>query len=113
MSSQPVLVFDVNETLLDLNSLIPHFERMFGDPRTMREWFAQVILYSGALSLTQDYVNFGDLGGSVLRMLAATRNIEVSARPSAVALPPSCMPCLGYYGRHGRRLGGGIYSPRG
>ena len=27
----PLLVFDVNETLLDLEALAPHFERMFGD----------------------------------------------------------------------------------
>ncbi len=44
----PLLVFDVNETLLDLDALAPHFERMFGDRGALREWFAQVILYSGA-----------------------------------------------------------------
>ena len=32
MDDKPsVLVFDVNETLIDIESLEPHFERMFGD----------------------------------------------------------------------------------
>ena len=31
MTGLPVIVFDVNETLLDLESLAPTFERIFGD----------------------------------------------------------------------------------
>ncbi len=37
----PLLVFDVNETLLDLEALAPHFARMFGERSSLREWFAQ------------------------------------------------------------------------
>ncbi|WP_425583445.1 hypothetical protein, partial [Streptosporangium oxazolinicum] len=33
-----VLVFDVNETLIDFESMNPLFERIFGDRRVMREW---------------------------------------------------------------------------
>ena len=64
MSTLPVLVFDVNETLLDLDALTPHFDRLFGRSRVMREWFAQLILYSQAITLTEEYVPFGDLGGA-------------------------------------------------
>jgi hypothetical protein len=36
MSDQPsILVFDVNETLIDIGSLEPHFERMFDDRRVV------------------------------------------------------------------------------
>src|SRR4029079_2725024 len=35
---KPVLVFDVNETLLDIDVLNPLFDRMFGTPGRMREW---------------------------------------------------------------------------
>jgi 2-haloacid dehalogenase len=73
----PLLVFDVNETLLDLEALTPHFERMFGDGRSLREWFAQLILYSEAITLSDNYVPFGELGGTVLRMLARTRGVQV------------------------------------
>jgi 2-haloacid dehalogenase len=73
----PLLVFDVNETLLDLEALAPHFERIFGEGRVLREWFAQVILYSEAITLCDNYVPFGELGGAVLRMLARTRGVQV------------------------------------
>src|SRR5947207_13091001 len=33
-----VLVFDVNETLLDLSALDPHFQRVFGDAAVRVEW---------------------------------------------------------------------------
>jgi hypothetical protein len=34
-----VCVFDVNETLLDIEFLSPLFQRLFGDPKVVREWF--------------------------------------------------------------------------
>jgi 2-haloacid dehalogenase len=74
----PLLVFDVNETLLDLEALKPHFERMFGEGRSLREWFAQVILYSEAITLSDSYVPFGELGGAVLRMLARARGVQIN-----------------------------------
>jgi 2-haloacid dehalogenase len=77
MSTLPVLVFDVNETLLDLDALTPHFDRLFCRSGVLREWFAQLILYSQAITLTGDYVPFGDLGGAVLRMIGATEGIHV------------------------------------
>ena len=38
-----VCMFDVNETLLDLSSLDPHFERAFGDASARQIWFLQVL----------------------------------------------------------------------
>ena len=57
-----ILVFDVNETLLDLRVLEPHFERVFGDKAMLREWFNQVIQFAEALTLAGDYRSFGDQG---------------------------------------------------
>jgi 2-haloacid dehalogenase len=37
-----IIVFDVNETLLDVKALEPHFVRLFGDGRALREWFSTV-----------------------------------------------------------------------
>ena len=45
MTELPFIVFDVNETLLDLESLAPTFERIFGERSALRSWFAQLILY--------------------------------------------------------------------
>jgi 2-haloacid dehalogenase len=77
MSSLPILVFDVNETLLDLEALSPLFHRIFGDERVMREWFAQVILYSQSLTLSGDYANFGEIGAAVLQMLGETKSLTI------------------------------------
>jgi 2-haloacid dehalogenase len=83
MSEQPIIVFDVNETLLDLDALHPTFDRIFGDPAALRLWFANLITYSEALTLAGVYVPFTDIGAAVLRMLAATRDLAVSDADAA------------------------------
>jgi 2-haloacid dehalogenase len=83
MSERPVIVFDVNETLLDLDSMNPIFERIFGDPAAMRLWFAGLILYSEALTIAGVYVPFTGIGAAVLQMLAATRGLTISDADAA------------------------------
>jgi 2-haloacid dehalogenase len=80
---RPIIVFDVNETLMNLDALSPTFDRIFGDPAVMRLWFANLITYSEALTLAGVYVPFTDIGGAVLRMLAATRDITISEADGA------------------------------
>jgi 2-haloacid dehalogenase len=77
-ASKPLLVFDVNETLLDLDTMNPIFERIFGEKTAMRLWFANLILYSEALTLADNYVPFTDIGAAVMQMLAATRGITIA-----------------------------------
>ena len=83
LPGRPVIVFDVNETLLDLDALRPIFDRIFDDPAAMRLWFANLITYSEALTLAGVYVPFTGIGGAVLRMLAATRGITISDADAA------------------------------
>ena len=83
MTELQFIVFDVNETLLDLESLVPTFERIFGERSALRSWFAQLILYSEALTLAGTYVPFTDIGGAVLKMVATTRGISISAADRA------------------------------
>ena len=83
MSERPTIVFDVNETLLDLDSLNPVFARIFNDPAAMRLWFADLILYSEALTIAGVYVPFTDIGAAVQQMLADTRGIKVSDADTA------------------------------
>jgi 2-haloacid dehalogenase len=78
MTKLPLIVFDVNETLLDLETMNPTFERIFGDQAAMRLWFANLILYSCALTLAKSYVPFTDIGGAVMKMLADTRGIAIT-----------------------------------
>jgi 2-haloacid dehalogenase len=81
--ARPIIVFDVNETLLDLDSIRPTFDRIFNDPAAMRLWFAGLITYSEALTLAGAYVPFTDIGAAVLRMFAATRNIKITDADAA------------------------------
>jgi 2-haloacid dehalogenase len=77
MARFPLIVFDVNETLLDLETMAPTFERIFHDKSAMRLWFANLILYSAALTVAGQYVPFTEIGGAVMKMLADTRGIKL------------------------------------
>jgi 2-haloacid dehalogenase len=79
MHSRPsVLLFDVNETLIDIESLEPHFVRIFGDARVLREWFGQLVMYSMAVTLSDSYVDFFTLGEAVLRMTADIHCVRIA-----------------------------------
>jgi len=78
MAALPLIVFDVNETLLDLGTMEPTFQRIFGDKSAMRLWFANLILYSAALTVAGVYVPFTDIGSAVMKMLADTRGIKIT-----------------------------------
>ena len=77
MAALPLIVFDVNETLLDLTTMEPTFERIFRDKTSMRFWFANLIMYSAALTVAGCYVPFTDIGSAVMKMLADTRGIRI------------------------------------
>ncbi len=91
----PVIVFDVNETLLDLGVLDELFERHLGNAGLRPLWFTQVI--NTAITATMigaPYQHFGEVGAAALRMIAARNNVtltdeaftEIPAR--MLSLPP-------------------------
>ncbi|AEV75773.1 2-haloalkanoic acid dehalogenase, type II [Mycolicibacterium rhodesiae NBB3] len=73
-----VLIFDVNETLIDIESLRPHLERILGDGDVLREWFNQLVMYSMTTTMSGAYVDFFTLGQAVLRMVGDTRQVQVT-----------------------------------
>jgi 2-haloacid dehalogenase len=77
MTRLPLIVFDVNETVVDLRTVEPVFERIFGDKSAMRLWFANLAMYSMALTLAGSYVPFTDIGSAVMKMLADTQGIKI------------------------------------
>ena len=89
-----MLVFDVTESLLDLQALRPLFQRIFGDAAMVDEWFSETILYSESATLTDTFTPFGQLGAGVLRMLGRIHNVTISnadvaeLRKGLVSLPP-------------------------
>src|SRR5262245_7755038 len=72
-----ICVFDVNETLLDIEFLAPLFQRLFGDRKVLREWFGQLILYSEAITLAGPYTTFFTLGQGVLKMMGSIHNVSI------------------------------------
>ena len=80
MAARPLIVFDVNETLLDLETMEPTFQRIFGEKSAMRLWFANFIMYSAALTVAGCYIPFTEIGAAVMKMLADTRGIKIDDR---------------------------------
>lgn len=76
--SPSIIVFDVNETLLDIDTLAPLFSRLFTDERILREWFAQLVLYSQTMTLSGLYTPFGELGVGALQMTADIHEITLT-----------------------------------
>lgn len=83
MATLPLIVFDVNETILDLRTMEPIFERIFGERSAMRLWFANLIMYSAALTVAGCYVPFTDIGSAVMKMLADTQDIKINEADKA------------------------------
>src|SRR3954453_20245017 len=74
-----VVVFDVNETLLDIEALNPLFERVFGDRRVLREWFGQLVVYSMTTTLAGLYEDFSSLGRGVFQRVGALHGVAIDA----------------------------------
>ena len=89
-----VAVFDVNETLLDLAGLDPVFARIFGQGSGRREWFGQVLQSALVSTVTDTYVDFGQVGQAALTMVAERRGVLLteehreSVRERMRRLPP-------------------------
>jgi 2-haloacid dehalogenase len=74
-----ILLFDVNETLLDLRALRPHFERTFGDGQVMGEWFGLMLRLSLVATVTRTYRPFDVLGKDALAMTAKKHELDLDA----------------------------------
>ena len=73
-----VLVFDVNETLLDVGALDPLFQRVFGDSSARQAWFSQMLQSALVATVTDAYRDFGAIGLAALEMTAGRRGVTIS-----------------------------------
>jgi 2-haloacid dehalogenase len=72
-----VLVFDVNETLLDLKALDPHFARVFGDASVRMEWFQTMLESAFLTTITGPYFPFGAHFKGALAITAERHGVRV------------------------------------
>lgn len=81
-----VIVFDVNETLLDMRALDPLFTRMFGAASARQAWFNQALQSAFVTTITGEYVNFTKIWTTALEMTAARYGTPLSADDCAAVL---------------------------
>ena len=74
------ILFDVNETLLDLAALDSLFERHLGDAALRSVWFSQVLATSMTMTLVGDYADFAEVGRSALAMIAERVGVVLGER---------------------------------
>jgi 2-haloacid dehalogenase len=74
-----IIVFDVNETMLDVDALAPQFQRVFGSAAVAQEWFTNVVMYSQVTTVAGPYADFGTIARAVLEMTAAAHRVTLSA----------------------------------
>ena len=107
-----VLLFDVNETLLDLGPLKKRVGDILLDPRASDLWFAAMLQYSLVMTVSGQYAPFPDIGAAVLRMLARNSDVNLSQEDAQEALSilrklaphPDVGPGLERLKTHGLRL---------
>ena len=73
-----VLLFDVNETLLDTAPLKQRVGDLLQDPSAGTLWFTTMLQYSLVLTVSGQYKPFPEIGGAVLQMLARNSDLSLS-----------------------------------
>lgn len=107
-----VLMFDVNETLLDLTPVNESIARVMSDERAPKLWFTSLLHYSLVMTASGQYAPFTDIGATVLQMMARTRGMKLEASAAAEAIAPmrrlqafpDVRPALLRLRQHGYRL---------
>ena len=64
------IIFDVNETLLDLEPLRQLVNKSLGNPGGFRQWFGLLLQHSQVATLTNSYFDFSAIGDAALDMAA-------------------------------------------
>ena len=84
------ILFDINETVLDLTPLEGHFAAVFGDAplgaRLAAEWFARLLHASCVAAITEVESHFAELAGIMLDALAARQGVALSSESRAQIL---------------------------
>ena len=83
----PIVVFDLNETLLDMSALDPTFSQIFQQSdgsESRKKWFKQVLELFLTSTITGTYRSFDKLTDEALQMLAAQQGREAGAGDRAL-----------------------------
>ncbi len=90
MKNRPkLLIFDVNETLLDLKPLVKSVAKALGGKEELVElWFTTMLQYSLVETTSGSYREFGEIGAAVMTMVARNHGIGLSMDDAIEAIKP-------------------------
>jgi 2-haloacid dehalogenase len=82
-----VLIFDVNETLLDLTSMRSSIGKALGGREDLLPlWFSTMLHYSLVDTVSGNYHDFGQIGVASLLMVAQNNNIAITSEQAKTAI---------------------------
>jgi 2-haloacid dehalogenase len=83
-----IILFDVNETLLDMSPLQKKVNSLLGSKRGFRIWFGMLLQYSLVDNSTGSYHDFSTLAQATLDMAAKALDKEIEDNEKKEALAP-------------------------
>jgi 2-haloacid dehalogenase len=89
MAKPKVILFDVNETLLDLTALKESGGKALGGrPELLPLWFTTMLQYSLVTTVADRYRDFGEIGAGCLQMVAKNHGVALDEDAARRALSP-------------------------
>jgi len=73
-----IILFDINETILELSALKPKFKAAFADENVINIWFSQLLHSSTVCITTNVKSDFSTLAVTMLESIAASRGVVLS-----------------------------------
>jgi 2-haloacid dehalogenase len=83
---KPVLLFDVNETLLDMGPLKNAINTLLQEPMAFKIWFGMVLHHSLVDNCTNQYHDFSTIAAAMLKMTATSLNKTITEEEAKKAL---------------------------
>jgi len=89
MNMKPkLLIFDVNETLLDMEPLRNSINEALNDNKAFDIWFPTLLQYSLVETLTNNYKDFSEVAAATLKMTAHKLDIKLTEEEVKKILSP-------------------------
>lgn len=85
-NTKPVIIFDVNETLMDMTPLKKKINALLDSGKGFRIWFGMLLQYSLVDNSTNNYHDFSELADATLDMVAAALNVTLKDKDKKEAL---------------------------
>lgn len=87
MNTKPsVIIFDVNETLLDMSPLKKKINSLLNSPEGFRIWFGMLLQYSLVDNCTNNYHDFLAIADAALDMVAKALKVDIDDKEKKEAL---------------------------